>query len=82
MSHPATGTPAVPPGQAQNARKKDVDAPPATVKELAEQTAKSSKNGLSNAANAVGEAARQTGDAVGQAAKKSWYCVSSLFKDC
>lgn len=45
--------------------------PPKTVEELARRTASSSKEQL-----------QKTGDTVGDAMKKGWGCLASLFKDC
>lgn len=63
--------------------------PPKTVEELAKRTAKSSKEGLEDAGDAVVGAAKKTGEtigeagsAVGNAAKSTWRCLSTLFSDC
>jgi len=63
--------------------------PPKTVEELAKRTAKSSKEGLQDAGDAVAGAAKKTGEtigeagsAIGNAAKSTWRCMSSLFSDC
>ncbi len=45
--------------------------PPKTVEELARRTASASKKQL-----------EKTGDSVGNAMKKGWGCLASLFKDC
>lgn len=45
--------------------------PPKTVEELARRTASASKDQL-----------QKTGNTVGDAMKKSWSCVTSLFKNC
>lgn len=45
--------------------------PPKTVEELARRTASASK-----------EQFQKTGNTVGDAVKKSWGCIASLFKDC
>ncbi len=58
----------------QHADQQNNDKPkgePKTVVELAERTAESSKEGISNA-----------GKAIGSAAKKTWDCISSLFFEC
>jgi len=52
--------------------------PPQTVEELAKDTMAKSKEQLS----AVDEKMRQAGSAVGNAVKKSWECLASLFKQC
>ena len=62
---------------------------PRTVEELANETVKTSKQGLEKAGNAVtgtakkaGEQVGKAGSSVGKAAKKTWDCVVSLFNDC
>lgn len=52
--------------------------PPQTVEELAKDTMAKSKEQFS----AVDEKMREAGSAVGNAVKKSWNCLSSLFKGC
>ena len=47
------------------------DAPPKTVKELADQATKK-----------TGEQLDDAGKAIGDAARKSWSCLTSLFSDC
>ncbi len=63
--------------------------PPSTVEEMAKSTVKSSKEGLEKAGETVvggaktaGEKIGNAGSAVGSAAKKTWDCLVSLFKDC
>lgn len=65
------------------------EGPPKTVEELAKRTARSSKEGLKTASDAVVGAAKKTGEkleeagtAIGKAAKSTWRCLSSLFSDC
>lgn len=48
-----------------------VKAPPKTVEELARQVTKSS-----------GDQLKSTGSTLGEAARKTWGCVSSFFKSC
>lgn len=67
LSQPPGGTPDASRGEAGKKPK----GPPETVEELAKQTAKSTKEQIVKA-----------GDSVGGAAKKSWRCLTSLFKDC
>jgi hypothetical protein len=62
---------------------------PKTVEELAKQTVQSSKEGLQKAGQAVSGTAKTAGEqigkassAVGNAAKKTWNCLISLFSDC
>lgn len=50
---------------------KDNAGPPKTMEELARRTAAASKEQLD-----------KTGDTVGGAMKKSWNCLTSLFKEC
>lgn len=63
--------------------------PPKTVEELAKRTARSTKQGLQDAGDAVAGATRKTGEkigeagsAIGGAAKSTWRCLSTLFTDC
>ncbi len=56
--------------------------PPETVADLAKRTASSSQDQLQKATDAVGDAAKKTGGAVNSVAKKSWRCLSTLFKEC
>jgi len=63
--------------------------PPRTVEELAGQTVESSKEGLKKAGETItgtakkaGEQIGSAGSAVGNAAKKTWNCLTSLFSDC
>ena len=65
------------------------EGPPKTVEELAKRTARSTKQGLQDAGEAVAGATRKTGEkigeagsAIGGAAKSTWRCLSSLFTDC
>lgn len=51
---------------------------PRTVEELAGQTVKSSKESLAKAGAQIGSA----GTAVGDAASKTWACISSFFTSC
>ncbi len=63
--------------------------PPRTVEELAKSTVESTKKGLDGVTGTVktttekaGEQIEGVGSTIGQAAKKSWNCLSSLFSDC
>lgn len=63
--------------------------PPQTVEELAKATVESTKKGLDDVGTSVkkttekaGEQIGGVGSAIGNAAKKSWDCVTSLFSDC
>ncbi len=66
--------PLPPPGQQQ---------PPAHAPQTTEAPARSRKpNAVENFAKKTGEAVTDTGKAVGNAVKKTWDCVASLFGDC
>jgi len=89
----AEGAPTVvtapPPGDAPPLEKVKPAKEPRTVEELAIQTVDASKQGLKKASDAVtgtaekaGENVGKAGSAVGDAAKKTWHCLSSLFSDC
>ena len=63
--------------------------PPRTVEELAKTTAQKTKKGLEDVGSTVktttekaGETIGGVGSAVGDAAKKTWNCLTSLFGDC
>ena len=63
--------------------------PPQTVEELAKKTVEDTKKGLGEVGSTVktttekaGEQIGGVGSAIGNAAKKSWDCVTSLFNDC
>lgn len=65
------------------------DGQPKTVEELAKSTAEASQKGLKNAGDSVVDAAKKTGEVIGEtgevigsAAKKTWRCLSSLFGNC
>lgn len=61
--------PAMPPQAGPESKTKS--GPPATVAELAKRTAETSKEQL-----------KKAGDGVSGAAKKTWRCLSTFFKDC
>jgi hypothetical protein len=59
------------------------------VQDLAGKAVQSSKESLKKAGETISGAAEKTGEqignagsAVGNAAKKTWNCLISLFKDC
>jgi hypothetical protein len=54
------------------------EGPPKTVEEFA----KKSGDGLKKAGEAVTDTAQSAGNAVGNAAKKTWDCLSSFFGNC
>lgn len=62
---------------------------PRTVEELAGQTVTSSKEGLKQAGDAIGGTAKKAGEqignagsVIGNAASKTWGCITSLFSAC
>ncbi|MEL6299913.1 MAG: hypothetical protein AAFQ45_15220 [Pseudomonadota bacterium] len=59
------------PSATEPAAKPDADTPPKTVQEAAERAVEKS-----------GDQLGKTGKAIGDAAEKSWKCVTSLFQDC
>jgi len=63
--------------------------PPRTVEEMAKGTVESTKRGIDDVTGTVksttekaGEQISGVGSTIGNAAKKGWNCVSSLFNDC
>jgi hypothetical protein len=63
--------------------------PPKTVEELAKSTVETTKKGLDDVTGTVksttekaGEQIGGVGGSIGNAAKKSWNCLSSFFSDC
>lgn len=79
--------PASPHDQTQDATANE--APPKTVQEMVEKSAKTAGAGLSDTQKSAGEAAKsastaleKAGAAVGGAAKNSWKCLSSFFSNC
>jgi hypothetical protein len=63
--------------------------PPRTVEELAKTTVENTKKNIDDVTGTVKQSTQKAGDqiqgfgsAVGNAAKKSWDCVTSLFSDC
>lgn len=63
--------------------------PPRTVEELTKSTVESTKKGIEGVTGTVkstteqaGEKIEGVGSSIGNAAKKSWNCLSSLFSDC
>lgn len=64
-------------------------AAPGTVEDLVKDSTESTKEGLkatedaaSSAAKSAGSALEKAGSAIGDAAKKSWKCLSTFFGDC
>jgi hypothetical protein len=82
----------VPPGAVSGSAAPDgngVNEPPRTVEELAKSTVETTKRGLDGVSGSVktttekaGEQIEGVGSSIGQAAKKGWHCLSSLFSDC
>lgn len=72
--HPANSTPD--PDKAQ--KQKPSDEAPKTVVELAKRTADATNKQLKE----TGDTVAATGKVVGDAVKKSWQCVTSLFSNC
>jgi hypothetical protein len=59
------------------------------MEELAGKTVQSSKEGIKKAGESISGSAQKAGEqigsagsAVGNAAKKTWNCLTSLFSDC
>jgi hypothetical protein len=73
---PPQPAPGAPPGVTE--APPPADAEPKTVEELAKKTVESTGQGLKKA----GDVVTDTGNAIGNAAKKTWKCVASLFGDC
>ncbi len=61
---------------------KPVKGPPKTVEEMAKRAAKTSKKQLNKAGNVVVGGVKSAGKSVGNAAKTTWRCLSSLFTKC
>jgi hypothetical protein len=85
---PAPATPAPVTDQSEEVQPTP-GAPPKTVEELAGKTVQSSKEGLAKAGETIsgtaekaGEQIGSAGSAVGNAAKKTWNCLTSFFSDC
>lgn len=85
--------PPPPPPQAEGDAAKPTAPPPnavpRTVEELAKQTVEQTKTGIEKAGEAVsgtvdkaGEATGKAGSAIGNAMKKTWDCLSTLFTGC
>ncbi len=86
---PAAQVGSATPGHDQPSAPAVNDAPPKTVQEMVEKSAKSAGDGLSQTQKSAGEAAKsattaleKAGSAVGGAAKNSWKCLSSFFSNC
>jgi len=94
VSVPGTSVSAVDPDYAEPAGQKVPDeavsdAPPKTVQEMVEKSAKSAGDSLAQTQKTAGDAAKsagsvlgKAGSAVGSAAKTSWKCLSSFFSKC
>lgn len=84
---PAAGPPL--PGDTPAVAAPDPAAPPRTVEELAKTTVENTKKSIEDVTGTVKQSTEKAGDqiqgfgsAVGNAAKKSWDCMMSLFSDC
>jgi len=55
---------------------------PQTVEKLTKDTVQKSGDGLKKAGEAVTDTAQSAGQAIGNAAQKTWKCLSSFFSDC
>ena len=81
---PATAEPAAspaapaPPADGNPDGQPDPQAPPKTVKEGLKKAGET----ISGTAEKAGEQIGNAGSAVGNAAKKTWNCLTSLFSDC
>jgi hypothetical protein len=82
-SQAAVGEPAQPAGEAEP------EVVPRTVQEMMEKSAKSADSNLAETQKSANTVAKSTstalekaGSAVGNAAKSSWKCLSSLFSNC
>jgi hypothetical protein len=78
-----------PPPAAANETSVSKPAAPDTVEDLVKDGTESTKEGLkatgeaaSDAAKSAGGALEKAGSAIGDAAKKSWNCLTSFFGDC
>lgn len=69
---------AAPNGPQQPPPPSPTQAQPNTVEQLAKKTVETTGNGLEKA----GKAVTDTGNAIGNAAKKTWTCIATLFGDC
>ena len=72
------------PGTATAADKPEPDAnePPRTIVEMAKRANEQSADQMKKANDNVKESFKSTGEAIGNATKKSWNCLTSLFKEC
>lgn len=86
---PASPAPAAEDAAAQPGEKPAPAKVPRTVEELANETVKSSKEGIQKAGEALGGTAKKAGEqignagsAIGNAASQTWTCISSFFSEC
>jgi hypothetical protein len=91
---PGTSVTAVAPDSAEPASQKVPEdavgnAPPKTVEEMMEKSAKSAGDSFAQTQKSAGDAAKsastalgKAGSAVGNAAKTSWKCLSTFFSNC
>jgi hypothetical protein len=76
--------PAETPGTVTAADKPEPDPnePPKTIVEMAKRANEQTADQFKKANDNVKESFKSTGDAIGNATKKSWNCLTSLFKEC
>jgi hypothetical protein len=60
----------------------DPNQPPRTIAEMAKRANEQSADQMKKTNDNVKESFKTTGEAIGNATKKSWNCLTSLFKDC
>jgi hypothetical protein len=71
-----------PVGEKAQDRSSDQDPPPEYAIESAEPAPKGPPKTVVDMAEGTGKNLKKAGDAVGNAAKKTWTCLSSFFSDC
>jgi hypothetical protein len=67
---------------ASNKPESDPNEPPKTIAEMAKRANEQTADQMKKANDNVKESFKSTGDAIGNATKKSWNCLTSLFKEC
>ena len=71
-----------PSGEQQNVRPPGQEPLPDNALEEAEPAPEAPPKTVVDMAKGTGENLKKAGDAVGNAAKKTWTCLSSFFSDC
>ena len=69
-------------GEEAQDRPSDQEPPPENAIENAESTPEEPPKTVVDMAKGTGKNLKKAGDAVGNAAKKTWICLSSFFSDC